>query len=78
MRAETCGIQLDAEGNAVRTALTERIIGIDAEQLRAVPEVIAFVYGISKAGAVEAAVRGGIATSLVTHTSLATELLARA
>jgi DNA-binding transcriptional regulator LsrR (DeoR family) len=78
VRAETCGIQLDAEGNAIRTPLTERIVGIDAEQLRAVPEVIAFVYGISKAGAVEAAVRGGIATSLVTHTSLATELLARA
>jgi DNA-binding transcriptional regulator LsrR (DeoR family) len=43
-----------------------------------VPEVIAFVYGSGKAGAVEAAVRGGIATSLVTHTSLANELLARA
>jgi DNA-binding transcriptional regulator LsrR (DeoR family) len=77
VRAETCGIQLDAAGNAVRTALTERIIGIDAAQLRAVPEVIAFVYGPGKAGAVEAAVRGGIATSLVTHTSLANELLAR-
>jgi DNA-binding transcriptional regulator LsrR (DeoR family) len=78
VRAETCGIQLDADGNAVRTPLTDRIIGINAEQLRAVPEVIAFVYGTSKAGAVEAAVRGGIATSLVTHTSLAHELLARA
>jgi DNA-binding transcriptional regulator LsrR (DeoR family) len=78
VRAETCGIQLDAEGNAVTTPLTERIIGIAAEQLRAVPEVIALVYGPAKAGAVEAAVRGGIASSLVTHTSLARELLARA
>jgi DNA-binding transcriptional regulator LsrR (DeoR family) len=78
VRAETCGIQLDADGNAITTPLTERIIGIDAEQLRAVPDVIAFVYGRSKAGAVEAAVRGGIATSLVTHTSLASDLLARA
>jgi DNA-binding transcriptional regulator LsrR (DeoR family) len=78
VRAETCGIQLDADGNAVTTPLTERIIGIDAEQLRGVPDVIAFVYGTRKAGAVEAAVRGGIANSLATHTSLARELLARA
>jgi DNA-binding transcriptional regulator LsrR (DeoR family) len=78
VRAETCGIQLDAEGNAVTTALTERIIGIDAEQLLAVPDVIAIAYGTSKAGAVEAAVRGGLATSLVTHASMANELLARA
>jgi DNA-binding transcriptional regulator LsrR (DeoR family) len=78
VRAETCGIQLDAEGNEVRTPLTERIIGIDAEQLRVVPDVIAIVYGTSKAGAVEAAVRGGVVTGLVTHASLASELLARA
>ncbi len=78
VRAETCGIQLDADGNAVRTPLTERLIGIEAEQLRAVPEVIALAYGTAKAGAVEAAVRGRLATSLVTHTSLASELLARA
>ena len=78
VRAETCGIQLDSEGNPVTTPLTERLVGIDAEQLRTVPEVIAFVYGTAKAGAVEAAVRGDIVTSLVTHTSLARELLARA
>jgi DNA-binding transcriptional regulator LsrR (DeoR family) len=78
VRAETCGIQLDTHGNAVRTTLTERLIGIEAEQLRAVPEVIALVYGTPKAGAVEAAVRGGLATSLVTHAALASELLARA
>lgn len=75
VRAETSGILLDAEGNSVTAPLTERIIGIDAAQLRAVPEVIAIVYGTSKAGAVRAAVRGGFVTSLVTHASMATELL---
>jgi len=78
VRAETSGVQLDGEGNAITTPLTERIIGIDADQLRAIPEVIAIVYGTSKAGAVQAAVRGGYATSLVTHASMARELLARA
>jgi DNA-binding transcriptional regulator LsrR (DeoR family) len=75
VRAELCGIQLDAEGTALTTALTERIIGIDAEQLRAVPDVIAVAYGSAKAAAVRAALRGGFVTSLVTHAALAEALL---
>jgi DNA-binding transcriptional regulator LsrR (DeoR family) len=75
VRAELCGIQLDAEGNTVTTALTERLIGIDAEGLRAVPEVIAIAYGTPKAQAVRAALRGGLVTSLVTHRGMAWELL---
>jgi DNA-binding transcriptional regulator LsrR (DeoR family) len=75
VRGELCGIQLDAEGNAVTTALTERLIGIDAEGLRAVPEVIAIAYGVPKAHAVRAALRGGFATSLITHRAMAWELL---
>jgi DNA-binding transcriptional regulator LsrR (DeoR family) len=75
VRAETSGILLDADGRSMTAPLTERIIGIDAAQLQAVPEVIALVYGTSKAGAVRAAVRGGIVTSLVTHAAMASELL---
>jgi len=41
VRAEICGLQLDSGGNTVTTSLTERLIGIDAAQLRAVPDVIA-------------------------------------
>jgi DNA-binding transcriptional regulator LsrR (DeoR family) len=78
VRAETCGIQLDAEGNTVSTSLTERLIGIDAAQLRDIPEVIAMVYGASKAAATAAAIRGGYVNSLVTHSALARELLDRA
>ncbi len=75
VRAELGGIQLDANGNAMVTDLSERVIGIDAPQLAAVPDVIAIVYGTTKARAVRAAVRGGLVTSLVTHTALAHELL---
>jgi DNA-binding transcriptional regulator LsrR (DeoR family) len=74
-RAELCGIQLNAEGQPLRTALSERIVGIGPDQLRAVPEIIAIAYGTSKADAVRAALRGGFATSLITHASLARELL---
>lgn len=78
VRAELAGVQLDAEGKAIRTSLTDRLIAIDAEQLRAVPDVIGLVYGTAKADAVHSAVRGGFVTSLVTHTAMARELLERA
>ena len=73
--AELCGIQLDSEGNTLTTALSARIVGIGAEQLHAVPEIIAIAYDTQKAHAVRAAVRGGFVTSLITHGSLARELL---
>lgn len=73
--AEVSGIQLDADGNVVCTRVSERIIGIDAAQLSAVPEIIAIAYGRAKAQAVRAAVKARFATSLVTHASLAHELL---
>ena len=62
---------VDAAGEPVRSGLTERMIGITAEQMRAVPEVIAIVYGMAKVHAVLAAVRGGMVNSLVTHSTLA-------
>jgi DNA-binding transcriptional regulator LsrR (DeoR family) len=78
VRAEVGGIQLDAEGRPLRTPLTDRLIGIGAEQLEAVPEVIAIAYGEAKADAVRATLRGGLVTGLVTHASLADALLERA
>ena len=74
-RAETCGVLLDAEGRPVSTSITGRLIGIDAEGLLAIPDVIALAYGTAKAEAVRATLRGGIATSLITHTSMARRLL---
>lgn len=78
VRSETSGVQLDAAGTPVTTKLTPRLIGIDAEHLQRVPEVIGVVYGASKADAVHAALRGGFVTSLVTHPTMARELLKRA
>ena len=73
--AETSGALLTVDGEPVHSPVTERMIAIGAEQLRAVPEVIAVPYGVTKAPAVRAALRSGVVTSLVTHTSLATALL---
>ncbi len=75
VRAELSGVQIDEEGKPVATFLTDRLIGINAAQLHAVPEVIAVAYGVRKAAAVRAGLRGGFLTGLVTHTALALELV---
>jgi DNA-binding transcriptional regulator LsrR (DeoR family) len=74
-RAEVCGVQIDETGAPMRTPLSQRLISIPPEQLRAVPEIIAVAHGVAKADAIRAAVRGGFVTTLVTHASLAAELL---
>jgi DNA-binding transcriptional regulator LsrR (DeoR family) len=60
----------------VDTPLSERMIGINAAQMRAIPQVIAIVYQAVKAPAVLTAVRSGLIKGLVTHTSMARAMLA--
>ena len=78
VRAELSGVQIDGQGNPVTTPLTDRLVGITAEQLHAVPDVIAVAYGTAKIDAVDAGIRGGFITSLVTHSAMANGLLLRA
>lgn len=73
--ADVSGILLDADGEPVDTPLTERMIGINAEQMRAIPEVIAIVYGTTKAPAVRSAIRSGLVNGVVTHTTMARAML---
>lgn len=76
--AEVSGVFVTATGDTPATTLTDRMIGVSAQQLRAVREVVAVPYETVKAPAVAAALRSGLVTSLVTHTSLARALLAEA
>jgi DNA-binding transcriptional regulator LsrR (DeoR family) len=76
--ADVSGVLVDAAGTPVPADLTERMIGITAAQMKAVPEVIGIVYGLGKVHAVLAAVRGGLVNSLVTHSTLARALIAAA
>jgi DNA-binding transcriptional regulator LsrR (DeoR family) len=73
--ADISGVFLNADGEPVHTELAERMIVISAEELRAIPEVIAIPYGTAKAPAVHAALRSGIVDGVVTHTALAQVLL---
>jgi DNA-binding transcriptional regulator LsrR (DeoR family) len=75
--AEISGVLVDAQGRPLDAPLEARIMGMNAEQLRGFPEVLAIAYGTEKAPAVLAALRGGLVTSLVTHSGLARALLER-
>jgi DNA-binding transcriptional regulator LsrR (DeoR family) len=76
VRADLSGVQIDIDGNPVTTSLTPRTIGIEAAQLRDIPEVIGIVYDAVKAPAARAGILGGYLNGVVTHGSLARELLA--
>ena len=75
--AEMAGIFLSAEGEPVHTSFNERMISVDAAQLGAMKQRIGIPYGSDKHPAVLAALRSGLVTMLVTHSSLAEALLSR-
>ncbi len=73
---ETAGVFFNSQGAPISVDMSERLITISGKQLKAIPEVLALAFGSGKAEAVQAAVRGGLVTSLVIDGDLATALLA--
>jgi DNA-binding transcriptional regulator LsrR (DeoR family) len=73
--AEVSGVFLSADGRPVENPLTERLIGVSAEQMRAIPEVIVIAYGAAKVPAAQAVLRSGLVSGLVTHAPFAQALL---
>jgi DNA-binding transcriptional regulator LsrR (DeoR family) len=72
---EISGALIGADGAPVHTPLSRRIIGVTGEQLARIKTVISVAYGRDKAGAVGAALRGGLVNGLITHAGLARALL---
>lgn len=72
---EVSGRLFDTEGRFVPTSLDDRVIGISAEELRAVPRLITSSVGAYRADATLAAVRAGLVRTLVTDDELAAALL---
>lgn len=76
VRAEISGALINDRGQPVEHPLTQRIIGVTADQLGRIDTVLAVAYGAGKADAVRYAVEGRLINSLVTHSTLARRLLA--
>ncbi len=67
----------DAEGRPVRSSLDDRVVGIELEQLRKVPRIVAVAGGEGKVDAIHAAMRGRWIHSLITDLETAQQLLER-
>jgi DNA-binding transcriptional regulator LsrR (DeoR family) len=65
----------DENGAPVRSAVDERVIGIDAEQLRQVPRRVGVAGGARKHSAIRAALRGRWVNVLITDVEEAERLL---
>ncbi|GII81266.1 DNA-binding transcriptional regulator [Sphaerisporangium rufum] len=66
----------DEKGQAVRSPLDDRVLGIDVETLRSIPRVVAIAGGSRKYTAIRAALRGGWVDVLVTDLGVARRLAA--
>lgn len=76
--AEVAARLFDAEGNSLSTGLTHHVLAISHEELMAVPEVIALGYGRARAAAIDAVLRSGMVSTLITDAAAAVPLLALA
>ncbi len=65
----------DADGNALSTGLAHHVLAISTEDLQRIPEVIALGYSAPKAEAIDAVLRSGTVSTLITDTNAAEPLL---
>ena len=65
----------DADGHEVKGAVADRILAIDLDDLRSIPNVVGVAYGRAKTPGVLGSLRGRIVDSLVCDEVLARALL---
>lgn len=72
---DICGRQIDINGNLCPIDLNERTIGIDLEDIKMIPLVIALAAGVEKVEAILGGLRGNIINTLITDEATALTLL---
>jgi DNA-binding transcriptional regulator LsrR (DeoR family) len=73
---DVCLRYFDAQGRAVESSFDQRVVGIDRDDVLAVPRRIGVAGGVEKTDAVRAAVLGGWVNILITDLEVATALVA--
>lgn len=68
----------DENGNLIRSEFEERVISLEFERLRDIPNVLCVAGGLDKVRAVHAALKTGMIDALVTDEQVARELVALA
>jgi DNA-binding transcriptional regulator LsrR (DeoR family) len=73
--ADISGVFVGADGTPIRTDLADRMIGVSARQMSAIPEVIVIAYGPGKEAAARAALGSGLVGGVVLPAALASALV---
>jgi deoxyribonucleoside regulator len=68
---EICGRFYDKNGRECVSSWRDRVLSIDLEQVRRIPQVIGVVAGGDRSAAIEAAIRGGLLKTLVIDEQIA-------
>jgi DNA-binding transcriptional regulator LsrR (DeoR family) len=76
--AELAGVFIGEDGRPVETPLDSRMIVTPGPLIERIPFVLCVAFGVGKAPAVRAAIRGEMIHGLVTHASHARALLSLA
>ena len=74
-KGEVTARLFDADGNALSTGLAHHVLAISTEELARIPDVIALGYTAPKAEAIDAVLRSGFVSTLITDTKAAEPLL---
>lgn len=74
--AELCGRFINADGKEVEHPLRERVLSIDLDVLRTIPEVIAVTSGADRGASTHAVLANGLANSVVLDRACAEAVLA--
>lgn len=74
--AEVAGVYIDRAGRPVHPRIERHTLAASFDDLIRIPTRVGIAFGRGKAGAVRAAVTGGLLNGLITHRDLAEELLA--
>jgi DNA-binding transcriptional regulator LsrR (DeoR family) len=73
--AEVAARLFDGNGNALSTGLAHHVLAVSSEELLRVPEVIALGYTAPKARAIDAVLRSGMVSTLITDHAAAIPVL---
>ena len=72
---DVCGRQIDIDGNVCEIDINQRVIGIELDKLKRIPEVIGVAAGTQKAEAILGTLRGGYMNVLVTDEETSMKIL---
>lgn len=70
-----CGLHYDSNGNFLDIQQNRRVVGINQDQLKKIPDLIGIACGTEKAEAIHGALCGGLINTLVTDEQAALKIL---